>query len=79
MLRGRTLKGIWLLVCSVGSLLAQEFRATLTGRLTDATGAGVPNATITANNVATNVEVTGTTGDDGNYTIPFLQPGTTYA
>ncbi len=76
MLRGRTQRIIWLLVCTVSGLLAQEFRATLTGRLTDATGAGVPNATITANNVATNVEVTGTTGEDGNYTIPFLQPGT---
>ena len=44
--------------------------------MSDPTGAGVPNATVTARNVETNIEVTGTTGEYGNYTIPFLPPGT---
>ena len=64
-----------LLICACGGLWAQEFRATLTGRLTDASGSGVPNSTVTAKNVQTNVETSATTGEDGNYTIPFLQPG----
>ena len=64
-----------LLICACGGLWAQEFRATLTGRLTDASGSGVPNSTVMAKNVQTNVETSATTGEDGNYTIPFLQPG----
>jgi hypothetical protein len=76
MLRGTTLQTTLLLVCMFGTVLAQEFRATLTGRLTDASGAGVPNANVTAKNVQTNAEARATTGEDGNYTIPFLQPGT---
>jgi hypothetical protein len=61
---------------TVISLHAQESRATLNGNITDPSGAGVLNATVTATNIATNVEVQATTTEDGNYTIPFLQPGT---
>src|SRR5687767_3306949 len=64
------------LLCVLGATWAQEFRATLNGRLTDPSGAGVPNATVTAVNTQTNVETTATTTEEGNYTIPFLQPGT---
>jgi hypothetical protein len=56
--------------------LAQEFRATLTGRIVDPTGAGVVGATVSATNVQTNVVTEGKTTEDGNYTIPFLTPGT---
>jgi hypothetical protein len=75
MLRGTVRQALLGLVCAFSSLWAQEFRATLTGRLTDPTGSGVPNATVIAKNVQTNVDSTTTTGEDGNYTIPFLQPG----
>jgi hypothetical protein len=54
---------------------AQEFRATLTGTVTDASGAAVPNATITARNVETNEESKTTTSSQGTYTIPLLRPG----
>jgi hypothetical protein len=54
---------------------AQEFRATISGRVFDASGAAVPNAKIQAVNVATN-EVTNATSDStGAYTVPFLRPG----
>lgn len=56
-------------------VFAQEFRATLTGRVTDATGAGVPGAKVTSQNLATNESANVTTGADGDYTIPLLQPG----
>src|SRR5207237_5612543 len=54
---------------------AQEFRATLTGHVTDPAGAAVPGATVTAKNQQTNEEKSATTSEEGNYTIPLLQPG----
>src|SRR5690349_16747235 len=57
------------------SSFAQEFRATLSGRVSDASGAGVPNAKVTVHNVSTNEDFTAQTGEDGNYTVPFLIPG----
>ena len=55
--------------------MAQEFRATLTGRLTDATGVGVPNATVMAKKRSNERRFDRHNRGDGNYTIPFLQPG----
>lgn len=60
---------------ALGVLHAQEFRATLTGRVFDPTGAAVPNATVQARNVATGETSSATTAGDGTYTIPFLRPG----
>ncbi|HBY64345.1 MAG TPA: hypothetical protein DEH78_31365, partial [Solibacterales bacterium] len=54
---------------------AQEFRATISGYVYDATGAAVPNATVQATNVANNESTTGTSDSSGAYTIPFLRPG----
>ncbi|HZQ52317.1 MAG TPA: carboxypeptidase regulatory-like domain-containing protein [Bryobacteraceae bacterium] len=56
-------------------LLAQDFRATVTGQITDPSGAGVGNAQVTIQNLQTNESVSQTTNDQGNYTIPFLIPG----
>lgn len=62
-----------LLLC--GGLFAQEFRATLTGIVTDPSGAAIPAATVKAINKATNaVSETQSTGS-GVYTIPLLEPG----
>jgi uncharacterized membrane protein len=55
---------------------SQEFRATLSGRVFDPTGAAVPNARVEAVNVATNETTTATTDVSGAYTLPFLRPGT---
>ncbi len=54
---------------------AQEFRATITGHVSDASGAGVPNVPIQVRHTATNELTSATTSPDGNYTIPFLRPG----
>src|SRR5581483_11486785 len=59
-----------LTVCALG----QEFRATVNGRVTDPTGAAVPNATVTISNAQTNENIT-TTNSEGNYTAPFVRPG----
>src|SRR6516225_7536574 len=57
-------------------LVAQEFRATATGRVTDPSGASVPNAVVQARNLSTNEVATATTDALGNFTIPFLKPAT---
>jgi hypothetical protein len=54
---------------------AQEFRATISGRILDATGAFVPNAKVVATNVANNETNEAVTNQSGAYTIPFLRPG----
>jgi|GEM_PF-238723 len=56
-------------------LRAQETRATLNGRVHDATDAAVPNAKVTIKNNETGVETSVTTDATGNYTVPFLVPG----
>jgi hypothetical protein len=56
-------------------LYAQEFRGTVTGRVTDAQSAAVPSARIVAVLVATGAHSATTSGPDGQFTIPFLSPG----
>jgi hypothetical protein len=58
------------------ALLAQEFRATITGRVTDAQNAAIPGAKVTVTLLTTGARSETTTGADGLYTIPFLTPGT---
>ena len=53
----------------------QVASAELSGTVTDATGAAVANAKVTATNVATNIERSTTTETNGNYIIPLLPPG----
>ena len=62
-----------LLFCAFG-LFAQD-RATLTGTVTDPSGASVPAATVKATNTATNTASETKTTADGLYTIPYLIPG----
>ena len=45
-----------LLAVTALTMLGQEFRGTVNGRISDATGAGVPNATVIASNVGTKEE-----------------------
>jgi len=59
-----------------GSCLAQETRASITGRVTDASEAVIPKAKVTATNVATNVSASSETNEAGAYDIPYLLPGT---
>lgn len=57
------------------STLAQEFRATLLGRVTDPTGAVLAGVAVEAQNTATGVVTTAQTSDQGIYRIPFLLAG----
>jgi hypothetical protein len=75
-LRRPAAAGVLLLLMLSTPAAAQDFRGTLTGRVSDAQGGRLPGATITAINLATNVGSTTTTGAEGQYTIPYLTPGT---
>jgi hypothetical protein len=54
---------------------AQEFRATVTGTVADASGAKIPGANIEIKNLSTGVSVSTLTTGEGTYTTPFLAPG----
>ena len=54
---------------------AQTGAASLTGIVTDQSGAAVPGATVTATNQATNVDYTAVSNDAGNYTVTSLPVG----
>ena len=65
------------LLLTIGTpLVAQEFRATLTGTVTDPSGAVVPNASVEAVNVDTQQKYPVTTTSKGGYFIPYMLPGT---
>jgi hypothetical protein len=55
--------------------LAQGTTGSITGTVTDATGAAVPGATVTITQTSTNDIHTSTTSDSGFYTVPQLPPG----
>ena len=57
-------------------LPAQEFRATLTGRVVDPSGAPVAGVAIQVKNAETNEVAAAATDSQGNYSAPFLRPGT---
>ena len=68
----RSVLGVLLL--SAG-LYAQDFRATLTGTVTDPSGSAIPNATVRATNIAINATKEAKTTSEGVYSIPYLDPG----
>ena len=54
---------------------AQVLYGTVTGEVTDQTGADIPNATVTLTNQANGLTRSTTTGSHGEYTVPNLEPG----
>src|SRR4051794_32822404 len=55
--------------------VAQTITGAITGTVTDQTGAVVPNAKITATNVATNVSTSTQSNESGIYNLLFLPVG----
>jgi hypothetical protein len=66
---------VGIVACASLCAFAQEFRGSITGRVTDNNGAAVVNATVTITNSATNTSSTTTTSDGGDYTVLYLIPG----
>jgi outer membrane receptor protein involved in Fe transport len=58
-----------------GSLLAQTFRGTILGTVSDSSGAAVPGATVTIKNLDTGLTRTVATSEDGSYSAPELSIG----
>ncbi len=72
---GRILLAGLLLIFVVFTATAQEFRGSLTGKITDPHGAVVPGSKVDIKNVETGIVSSTTTGEDGAYSFPLLQPG----
>ena len=73
----RFLLGVVLLLLALApTTYSQTTFASITGSVTDATGAVVPGATVTATNVETNIKTTVKSNEDGNYTVAQLKQGT---
>ena len=53
----------------------QEFRGTISGSVTDPTGAAVAGAKVTVTEVNTGTKISTVSDNAGQYTAPFLQPG----
>src|SRR5215471_17622843 len=61
--------------CAQGIVNSQVLYGTLTGNVTDPTGAAVPAVHVEATNVGTNVKRETTTDDGGVYRFTDLAPG----
>ncbi|MCX6613264.1 MAG: TonB-dependent receptor [Acidobacteria bacterium] len=68
-----TIASLLTLMCLTG--WGQEFRATVTGRVLDSSGATIAGATVKVVNSNTQETSTATTDASGVYNIPFLRPG----
>jgi hypothetical protein len=72
----RTLIIFGLLAMFLSVAQAQKFTGTITGTVTDPSGAVVPAATVSLENQATAAGRTTTTNNQGSYTFPEMSPGT---
>jgi hypothetical protein len=71
------MRGRWIVLwLCAAALHAQEFRGTILGRVTDASGGVVANSTVVVTNQETGTVVKTVTTEAGTYTVPFLIPGT---
>src|SRR5438046_8605422 len=70
------MRSLPLIVLLCGPVLSQEFRATLTGRVADPGDAHISAAEVVVKNAGTNAVSTTRTDAQGNYSVPFLAPGT---
>jgi hypothetical protein len=60
---------------AIAAAFAQDPRGAIVGRVTDASGSQLPNATIKVINEATGLIATATSTSDGDYRAPYLNPG----
>ena len=61
--------------CVLPFALAQEYRSTIFGLITDPQGAAIPKAVITLTEKSTGSRFKGDSGETGQYTLPLLPPG----
>ncbi len=63
------------LLSSPDSARCQAINATLSGKITDASGGSIAKATVTASNVATGFSRSAPSSDNGEYSVPALPAG----
>src|SRR5215472_913105 len=63
------------MLCAAALAFAQSEVTSVTGTVTDPTGAAVPGATVQVINLATSIKVNATTSENGSYTVPALPAG----
>src|SRR6185436_17557722 len=68
---------VWVagMLLALSSMFAQSSTQSVLGLITDATGAVIQGAKVTLTNTDTNVVLTTTTNETGNYSFPLLQVG----
>jgi hypothetical protein len=66
---------VFALALSLGTLQAQSTLGTITGLVTDSSGAVIPNAVVVATNTATGAKAQTVTSSTGNYVVPNLPVG----
>src|SRR4051812_25024135 len=77
MLRRRSIScGVLCCLLAANGLWGQGVEATLKGQVVDTSGAAVPGAKVDVKNTGTNQVTQTVTDAGGQYTVPFLQPGT---
>ncbi len=64
-----------LLIVSTLTVPAQEYRAQVSGVVTDPSGAVLPGAQVTITSLEKNVDYKSVTNNEGAYVVPFLTPG----
>ena len=64
------------IVLLTSALNAQKFTGIIQGKVSDPSGAVLPNAKVTVTNLATGAVRTVTTNDQGDYTVSELEVGT---
>ncbi|MDE0629111.1 MAG: TonB-dependent receptor [Bryobacterales bacterium] len=69
------MKVLFVLLLTVASAFGQGNTGTILGSVTDSTGAVIPGATLTIENVNTGVKTETSTSAVGSYVVRFLQPG----
>ena len=74
-MRSRALLAAALVCWAAAGAAGQEYRATLSGTITDATGAALPGVTVTIVETRTGAKTSVVTGTSGQYLVPFLPPG----
>ncbi len=75
-LRSGQLTGLLLGTLLLASTAAAQFTSNLQGVVTDASGAAIPNASLTLENEKTGTKIAGSTNSSGNYRFNSLAPGT---
>src|SRR5262245_24639708 len=71
----QTIRSLPIIVLLIASVLAQDYRATISGLVTDPNGLPVAGATVKAVRIDTNETKEVRTTSEGRYSIPYLNPG----